>query len=71
MRKWLKEKREAKGMNHEQVALKCGISRSYYTLIEKGTKTPGVKVAKNIAAVLEFEWTNFFNGKCSFKEHSA
>ncbi|EJL29996.1 helix-turn-helix transcriptional regulator [Brevibacillus sp. BC25] len=71
MRDWLKTKREEKGMNQEQVALESEISRSYYTLIESGSKTPGVKVAKKIAKVLDLEWTKFFDEKCSLKELSA
>ncbi|TRY25953.1 helix-turn-helix transcriptional regulator [Brevibacillus sp. LEMMJ03] len=71
MRIWLKELREAMGLTHEQVAELCGISRSYYTHIENGTKTPTVKVAKTMAEVLRFDWTNFFKEKCSLEEQSA
>jgi putative transcriptional regulator len=70
LRTWLKELRESKEMTQSQVAESCKISRSYYTHIENGTKTPTVKVAKKIAAVLGFNWTNFFKDECSFKEHN-
>lgn len=69
MREWLKDKREKKSLTQEQVAALCGISRSYYTLIENHAKTPTVKVAKGIAEVLKFDWTDFFKEDCSSKEH--
>lgn len=71
MRLWLKIAREKAALTHEQVAEKAIISRSYYTNIESGTKTPSVRAAKSIAMVLGVPWENFFNEKCSFKEHSS
>ena len=70
MRFWLKEKRELKGFTHEDVAVHAGISRSYYSLIESGNKTPSVDVAKAISQVLDFSWTIFFEEGCSLREHS-
>lgn len=70
MRRWLKEVREKAEKTQEKVADEAGISRSYYTNIENGTKTPSVKAAKQIAGVLNFRWENFFEEKCYFKEHS-
>ncbi|KAA1180872.1 helix-turn-helix transcriptional regulator [Paenibacillus sp. NPDC058367] len=69
MRSWLKELRETLGKTHEQVADEAGISRSYYTNIEVGTKTPAVPAAKAIASVLKFPWENFFEDESSLKEH--
>lgn len=71
MRYWLKELREEKKMTHQDVASASDISRSYYTLIESGVKTPAVEVAKDIAKVLGFQWTKIFEDKSSPKEHSA
>ncbi|MEK3762629.1 helix-turn-helix transcriptional regulator [Paenibacillus sp. FSL H7-0756] len=71
MRIWLKELRELLEKTHEQVADEAGISRSYYTNIEAGIKTPAVPAAKAIAKALDFPWENFFNEECSFKEHSV
>lgn len=68
MRIWLKKIREKSNMTHEQVADKAGISRSYFTNIENGTKTPSVVAAKSIGKVLGFPWPNFFEDKCYFKE---
>ncbi len=69
MRKWLKETRDSKGLTQEEVAKLSGISRSHYTQIESGNKTPSVEVAKRIAKTLKFEWVIFFENKCSLKEH--
>jgi transcriptional regulator with XRE-family HTH domain len=71
MRDWLKEKRELKKLTHSEVADQSNISRSYYTHIENGTKTPTVEVAKSIGSVLDFTWTIFFDNKCSPKEQTA
>lgn len=70
MRKWLKEIRDGKGLTQEQVAILAGISRSHYTSIEIGTKTPSVEVAKNIAKALKFDWTIFFESQCSLREQN-
>lgn len=59
-RVWLKGIREKANLTHEKVADDAGISRSYYTNIENGSKTPSVEVAKSIANVLLFKWGLFF-----------
>lgn len=68
MRWWLKNIRNRRGKTQYNVAELSGISRSYYTKIELGIKTPTVDVAKKIAKTLEFEWSIFFDEECSFKE---
>lgn len=60
MRIWLKDYRRKNGLTQGETADLAGISRSYYTHIEKGNKTPTVKVAKAIAKALDFNWTFFF-----------
>lgn len=69
MRYWLKEIRISERKTQFEVADSSDISRSYYTKIELGIKTPTVDVAKKIANTLGFEWTVFFEGGCSLKEH--
>lgn len=69
-RQWLKEKRLSKNKTQSQVAKLSGISRSYYTNIEAGVKTPAVPVAKRIAEILDFDWTYFFNTECSLEEQN-
>lgn len=61
MREWLKEYREKRGMTQSEVAHLSNISRSYFTMIESGSKTPTVETAKKIAKVLNFKWVDFFN----------
>lgn len=68
MREWLKEYRDKRGLTQEETANLSGISRSYYTHIEQGNKTPTVEVAKNIAKTLKFDWVTFFNYRCSSRE---
>lgn len=70
MRCWLKEKRNEKGLTHEEVALNSGIKRAYYTMIENSYRNPSVDVAKKIANVLEFEWIIFFENKSNEMKHS-
>lgn len=45
--------REFAGLTHEEVAKSVGISRSFYTQIEQGTRRPSISVLLRIA--------NFFN----------
>lgn len=60
MRTWLKELRLQRGLTHDSVAEKCEIERAYYTMIESGSRTPSVKVAKSIGEAIGFDWTIFF-----------
>ncbi len=60
MRFWLLEKRKHKEKTQDYIAYKARISRSMYAMIESGERNPSVTVAKNIAKVLNFDWTLFF-----------
>lgn len=60
MRDWLKQKRIASDFTQEEVAKRCGIARTTFAMIEQGERDPSVKVAKEIARVLNFKWTLFF-----------
>lgn len=71
LRNWLKNKRTNRKLTQEEVAKLSDISRSFYTHIEAGTKTPSVEVAKKIAKTLGFEWTLFFETGCSLKEQNT
>ena len=57
---WFKQTREDKGFTQEELAAKIGITRQHIGLIENGVVAPSVEVAKKIAAVLDFNWTKFF-----------
>ena len=57
---WLKKIREEKHMSQESIAVLIGIRQSGYSMIEIGNRRPSVGIAKKIAAVLEFDWTRFY-----------
>lgn len=63
MRQWLVDIRDAAKKSQQAVADAAGISQSYYAAIELGTrgKPLAVPVAKNIASVLGFPWTRFYD----------
>lgn len=56
----LKKKRLMIGLNQPELADSAGVSLSLVRKIEYGQRKPSVKVAKRIAAVLGFDWTEFF-----------
>ena len=60
MREWLKEIRLDKKLTQKETAQLSGISRSYYTHIEQGNKTPTVDTSKKLAKTLSFNWILFF-----------
>lgn len=60
MRIGLRKRRQETGLSQQQVADLVGISRSYYTNIELGTKTPSLTTAQRIAAVLETDTDQLF-----------
>lgn len=64
MRKWLIDIRNQKNLTQEEVAKKSNISRSAYSNIELGVRSPSVDMAKKIARTLCFDWTIFFANDC-------
>lgn len=60
-RTWLINIRETAKMTQETVAVRSGISRTYYTRIESGDYNVPVETAKRIAATLGFDWTKFYD----------
>ena len=56
----LKDIRKAKGLRQTDLAQASGISQSLVVKLERGERKPSVKVAKRIASVLGFDWTEFF-----------
>lgn len=56
----LKGIRKAKGLRQTDLAKASGISQSLVVKLESGERKPSVKVAKRIASVLGFDWTEFF-----------
>ena len=57
---WLKEAREKKGFTQESLAEALDIPKTTYSSYEQGHRRPSVRRAKDIAEVLGFEWTIFF-----------
>ena len=55
------EKRKELKLTQEDIAKKLNISRQYYNAIENFKKSPSVDLAKELADILGFEWTIFFN----------
>lgn len=62
-RDWLKNLRKEAGYTQAKVAKKVGISRSTYSMYEQGRRDPSLRVAIEIAALLKFPWTQFFESK--------
>lgn len=60
MREWLLERRKKAGMTQLQVSEQAGIARPYYTRIEGGHHKVPPETAQKIAAVLDFDWTEFY-----------
>lgn len=52
--------RKNKGYTQKQVAELAKVSEEYISLIESGKRKPSVKVAKKLGAILEIQWTIFF-----------
>jgi len=59
----LKEKRLKKGLTQEDVATAAEIQTGSYCDIENGKKGTKPSTAKKIAAVLGFDWTEFYPDK--------
>jgi putative transcriptional regulator len=57
---WLKRVRLEKRLSQKQVADAIGVTQAYYSMIEAGTRTPSVQIAKRIGCIFEFSWTKFF-----------
>lgn len=56
----LKAKRQQKGMTQVELAKAIGRSQSSVTRFETGITRPKPETAKKIAAVLDFNWTEFY-----------
>ncbi len=52
--------RKNKGYTQKNVADMAKITEEYISLIESGKRKPSVKVAKKLGAILDIQWTIFF-----------
>lgn len=57
----LKQIRKSKGLTQSELAKEAGVSHSLVIKIEHGERKPSVRVAKLIASVLQFRWTDFYD----------
>jgi transcriptional regulator with XRE-family HTH domain len=48
----LREIRKERGISQEQLALDCGLDRTYVSLIERGTQSPTIRSVLKLATVL-------------------
>jgi transcriptional regulator with XRE-family HTH domain len=47
--------RKRRGMSQEELALDCGMKRSYVSDIERGTRNPSIKALARLATALQVE----------------
>lgn len=57
----LKKLREEANLTQQELADQVGVIRQTISNIETGVNNPSVSLAKRIASVLAFDWTNFFD----------
>lgn len=67
MRQALIDRRTDKGLTQEALAEKVGISRSFYGLIELGSRNPSYGLAKKIAKVLGVKVDRIFFDSESYR----
>ena len=60
MREKLRQLRKDKNLTQEQLAKKIGISRTYYTNIEKGRYIPSLITANKIKNILGYKNDDIF-----------
>lgn len=53
--KYLKQQRLKKNLTQKQMALKVGISLSYYIQIERGQRKPGINAINKLAFAFDVE----------------
>ena len=61
MRLWLKELRIKKGFTQNGLALLVNIDKTTISKYEQDICSPSVKIAKEIAEILEFDWRLFYS----------
>lgn len=59
----IKEARTFRKISQESLAIEIGLTRTYITLIEGGTKVPSPRTIKDIARVLEVNETWLLTGE--------
>ncbi len=67
MRTKMREIRNQLGYTDKQAADLAGISRSYYTLVETGMRTPSLPMALRIKKALGYHSDDLFDNEPAFK----
>lgn len=57
---FLKAQRKAHNLTQSELAEQAGTTQAVISKIEAGKRRPSVSTAQRIAAVLGFDWTEFF-----------
>lgn len=57
----LTELRVLKGLSRTHIANAVGISKSYYCMLENGKRSMSVKLAKQLATILETDWLTIYD----------
>jgi len=57
----VENRRKELHLSQEDLANQLGISRQYYNAIENLKRFPSIKLAKELANVLQIDWTIFFD----------
>lgn len=58
---WLKKIRELSRLTQNEVASRAGVAQATYSNIENCKRSPSPRTAKKIAAVLGFDWKQFYD----------
>ena len=61
MRDWLIAARKARGISQKDMSRSVRVSQPSYWAYERGTSRPRPAIAKNIASILGFDWTRFYD----------
>ena len=59
--KFIKRKREERGLSQSETATLLGISQAAYSRYENGQRDPGLEMIRKIAKVLKFKPGEFFD----------
>ncbi len=58
---YLRTERKKRNLSAEDLAIACGVARSYITLIENGKRLPGKKIIPKIALALKLKTNIIIN----------
>lgn len=61
MRLWLREIRLSKNLTQKEAGTSCGISTTYWSALEKGTRSPSIPKAIIIGRTFNFNYMKFYD----------